>query len=105
MTPKILERLFGTNSARVYAYQGPVPEQDISSTITEMFTQAAGSNLISCVVTFIKGTIIVYTRDQVEIDDIRFRLIATLPVVESESVDIPVEPMVENQTEEQQNAG
>lgn len=103
MSPELLEKLFGSNPAKVYIYDGTVSSQDISASVTEMFAQAAGTNLISCVVTVIKDMIIVYTQDQVEIADGSFRLIATLPVV---VVPAPVvEPVVvDTQVEEQTNA-
>lgn len=104
MSPELLEKLFGSNPAKVYIYDGTVSDQDISASVTEMFAQAAGTNLISCVVTVIKGMIIVYTQDQVEITDGSFRLIATLPVVAVEPQTVVEPVVVGTQVEEQTNA-
>ena len=52
------------------------------------FADAAGTNLISCVVSDIGDTYMVYTKDTYELSD-DFRLIAEFPLPEPEPVVMP----------------
>jgi hypothetical protein len=94
MTPQHLQELFGTETGRVYAFDGSVPagEEPIAA-ITEEFATAAGTNLVDAVVTNIGGAWAVYTRNTIVTDE-KFRLVVELPL-----------PVEEIPTEEPPNAG
>lgn len=88
MTPQLLQELFGTESGRVYAFDGSVPEgKEPVVEITEDFATAAGTNLVDAVVTNVGGAWVLYTRNTV-VEDEKFRLVVELPLPEPE---LPIE--------------
>ena len=97
-----LQELFGTEPARVYAFIAEVPEDSNPvAHITEAFATAAGTNLINCIVTEVRGNWLVYTRET-EITSAEFALVVELPLPELELEPEP-EPEPEA-TEETPNA-
>ena len=94
MKPELLQQLFGKEVAKVYVFDGSIPEDsDFASFVTEEFAKAAGTNLINCVVTTIQGTNLVYTHTDYEIEEGQFRFYIDLPLPEPEVVpEVIVEP-------------
>jgi hypothetical protein len=81
MTHDLLQQLFGTEPAKVYVYAGELVDGDSQvENITLKFADAAGTNLVSCVVTQLKGTYFVYTKDDYNIEDSNFIFVVDLPL-------------------------
>lgn len=90
MDPTKLQELFGTETARIYMFNGSVPEDSNPvAHITQEFATAAGTNLINCIVTQIFGNWLVYTRETQVTSD-TFALVVELPLPE-EPVQSPEE--------------
>ena len=84
MTPEKLQELFGTEVGRVYSYTGGTPEnEDPQVHITHAFAEAAGTNLVDCVVTHFGGGWLVYTRNTTVTSD-EFMPLVELPLPEPE---------------------
>ena len=82
MTPSVFETLFGRARAKVYKFSNSVPtEHNASVYITEKFVEAAGTNLVDCVVTELQESYFVYTTQEHEINSDSFILVAELPVI------------------------
>jgi len=81
MTHDLLQQLFGTEPAKIYIYAGELVAGDSQvENITLKFADAAGTNLVSCVVTQLKGTYFVYTKDDYNIEDSNFIFVVDLPL-------------------------
>ena len=79
-----LQGCFGKDPAKLYVFTGSVPtDAQAVPYITEQFVSAAGTNLVSCVVSEIARTWLVYTKDTQDLGD-RFRLLADFPLPEPE---------------------
>lgn len=88
-----LQNGFGTDPAKLYVFDGAIPEDNNPiEYITHKFVEDAGTNLIACVVTEVQNTWLVYTKDLYELSD-TFRLVAEfpLPVPEIPSEETPPE--------------
>ena len=86
-----LQELFGTEPARIYTFTASVPENSNPvAHITEAFAIAAGTNLINCIVTEVRGNWLVYTRET-EVTSDTFMLVGELPLPEPEP-EVPTEP-------------
>jgi len=95
MTPENLQDLFGTEIGRVYSYTGVIPEnKDATEHITHAFADAAGTNLVDCLVTHFGSGYLVYTRHTTITSD-EFSLAVELPLPEPE-------PEVHQEQQEQQ---
>jgi hypothetical protein len=94
-----LQQQFGTEPAYIYVYSGDIPTTNVNAYITEKFAQAAGTNLISCIVTYMQSVYLVYTQNDYGISSSDFSLLCTLPII----IETPVEtfdvPIVETPTE------
>jgi hypothetical protein len=87
MTPEKLQELFGTEVGRVYSYTGGIPDNtDPTEHITHSFAEAAGTNLVDCVVTHFGSGWLVYTRN-ITITNDEFMLLVELPLPEPEVVE------------------
>jgi hypothetical protein len=96
MTPEKLQELFGTEVGRVYSYTGSIPDnEDPTEHITHAFADAAGTNLVDCVVTHFGAGYLVYTRNITVTSD-EFMPLVELPLPEPEE---------EEQQEEQEQQG
>lgn len=85
MKPELLEQLFGKETAKIYFFDGVIPEgEELSAFVTEEFAKAAGTNLINCVVTTIQESTLVYTHTDYGISDEKFRFYIDLPLPEPE---------------------
>ena len=92
-----LQEGFGKDPAKLYVFDGQIPgDKDPVEYITHQFAEAAGTNLISCVVSDIGDTWMVYTKDTHELTA-DFRLVAEFPLPEPEPVEIP-EPTPQEET-------
>ena len=81
MTHDLLQELFGTEPAKIYIYAGELVDGDSQvENITHKFADAAGTNLISCVVTQLKGTYFVYAKEDYNIEDSNFTFLVDLPL-------------------------
>jgi hypothetical protein len=81
MTHDLLQQLFGTEPSKIYIYAGELVAGDSQvENITLKFADAAGTNLVSCVVTQLKGTYFVYTKDDYNIEDSNFIFVVDLPL-------------------------
>jgi len=86
MTPEKLQELFGTEVGRVYSYTGGVPDNtNPTEHITYAFAEAAGTNLVDCVVTHFGSGWLVYTRN-ITVTSNEFMLLVELPLPEVEVV-------------------
>jgi hypothetical protein len=84
MTPEKLQELFGTEVGRVYSYTGGIPDNtDPTEHITHSFAEAAGTNLVDCVVTNLGSGWLVYTRN-ISVTSGEFMLLVELPLPELE---------------------
>lgn len=84
MTPEKLQELFGTEVGRVYSYTDSIPEnKDATEHITHAFADAAGTNLVDCLVTHFGLGYLVYTRN-ITITSDKFSLVVELPLPEPE---------------------
>lgn len=95
MTPQELQLLFGKETAKIYFFDGTVPEgEDVSSYVTHEFAKEAGTNLINCIVTTVQESILVYTHTDYVIPEGEFRFYVDLPIPEPEIVPetLPTEP-------------
>lgn len=93
-----LQNGFGTDPAKLYIFDGIIPEDnDPVEYITHQFAEDAGTNLIACVVSHIASEWLVYTKDEHELSG-SFRLVATFPLPEPE----PIVPPEETPPEEGQ---
>lgn len=91
MTHDLLQQLFGTEPAKIYTYAGELVTGDSQvENITLKFAEAAGTNLVSCVVSQIKGTYFVYTRQDYNIDNNNFTFVVDLPLPVPEPVVVEV---------------
>lgn len=98
MTPHQLQSLFGKETAKIYFFDGSVPEgEDIPSFVTQEFAKEAGTNLINCLVTTVQESILVYTHTDYNIPEGEFRFYTDLPVPEPEVIEetIPTDPAPE----------
>lgn len=85
MKPELLQQFFGTETAKIYFFDGSVPAgEDVSAYVTEEFAKAAGTNLINCVVTTLQESILVYAHNDYGISDSQFRFYIDLPLPEPE---------------------
>lgn len=83
MTPQLLEQMFGKQQAKIYIFGGSVPEgKDPYEHVTVEFSKAVKSNLINCNVTNLQSMWVIYTQDEHQIDDEKFRLHCELPLPE-----------------------
>jgi hypothetical protein len=98
MTPEKLQELFGTEIGRVYSYTGSIPDnKDASEHITHAFADAAGTNLVDCMVTNFGSGWLLYTRHTTVTSD-EFSLVVELPLPEPE---VQQEQQQEEQQEQQ----
>ena len=85
MTKDLLQEIFGNSPAKIYTYAGDLVEGDSQvENITHKFAEAAGTNLVSCVISCIQGTYFVYTKDDYNIDSLNFTFVVDLPLPEPE---------------------
>lgn len=100
MNKDLLQQLFGSEPAKIYVYVGELVDGDSQvENITHKFATAAGTNLISCVVTNLQGTNLVYTKEDYNINDENFIFFVDLPlppepvreIVPDEPAPVPVE--------------
>lgn len=85
MEKSLLQEIFGNSPAKIYTFAGEVvAESHIIQHITEKFAQAAGTNLVSCVISNIQGTYFVYTKDDYNINSLDFNFVVDLPLPEPE---------------------
>lgn len=97
-----LQNIFGTDPAKIYIFDGAIPQDnDPVEYITHQFVEDAGTNLITCVVTEIQGTLIVYTKEEHQLSD-KFRLYVELPLPVPEIVIPPVEETPPEETTPEQ---
>lgn len=89
-----LQNGFGTDPAKIYIFDGAIPEDnDPVEYITHQFTEDAGTNLITCVVTEIESAWVVYTKEEHQLGE-QFRLLVEFPLPEPEPFvppEVPVE--------------
>jgi hypothetical protein len=79
-----LQTNFGKNPAKLYAFSNSISENvNPISYITEQFVDAAGTNLVSCVVLTIDKNWMIYTKNVQELDN-RFRLVTEFPLPDPE---------------------
>jgi hypothetical protein len=85
MTKELLQQIFGNSPAKIYIYSGELAESGSQvENITHKFAEAAGTNLVSCVISVIQGTYFVYTRDDYNINSSNFDFVIDLPLPEPE---------------------
>lgn len=81
-----LQLSFGKDPAKLYVFAGSIPDSTNKvAYITEKFAEAAGTNLVSCVVSELDQTWMIYTKDDYMLGD-EFRLIAEFPLPEPETI-------------------
>lgn len=86
MTKDLLQEIFGNSPAKLYTYAGELVNGDSQvENITHKFAEAAGTNLVSCVVSHIAGTYFVYTRDDYNINNSDFTFVVDFPLPEPET--------------------
>lgn len=94
---KILQDGFGTDPAKLYSFEGEIPDDSNPvEYITHQFVEDAGTNLIACVVSQFNGSWMVYTKDNFELGE-NFRLLTEFPLPEPEepAEETPEEPAPE----------
>lgn len=90
MKPELLQQLFGIETAKVYIFDGSIPDDsNFTAYVTEEFAKAAGTNLINCIVSSVQGITVVYTQDNIQIEEGQFRLYIDLPL--PEPLEVPEE--------------
>lgn len=87
MKPELLQQLFGKETAKVYIFDGTIPEDStFSAFVTEEFAKAAGTNLINCIVSSVQGITVVYAQTDILLGEGKFRFYVDLPLPEPEVV-------------------
>lgn len=82
MIPSEMEELFGKEIAKVYEFNGSVPESDIPQVfITVKFAEAIGNNLLESTVTNANSRWFIYTKTPHVISSDMFVLVAELPLL------------------------
>ena len=96
-----LQNGFGTDPAKLYVFDGVIPEDnDPVEYITHQFADDAGTNLVTGIVTHIDGMWVLYTKETYELSD-NFRELVEFPLPEPEPFVPPEETPPEETPPEQ----
>lgn len=99
MNKELFQKIFGKMQGYVYIYKGTIPpEESKTHYITELFSEAAGTNLLNTVVVELPNfgaTVIYVDADEILINSIEFELLTDLTptkIIESAPIIIELVP-------------